>query len=75
MARLVRHEGQAPFKVEVEGAEKPIWICACGLSANLPYCDGSHKATRAEQEGVLYVYEDDDDQKACRVVREVATEE
>ncbi len=36
MARLIRRDAQAPFKVEVKGAAKPIWICACGLSANQP---------------------------------------
>jgi CDGSH-type Zn-finger protein len=29
--------------MEVE-PKKYAW-CACGLSANQPYCDGSHKAT------------------------------
>lgn len=75
MARLVRRDAQAPFKVEVEGAAEPVWICACGLSANQPYCDGSHKTTRHEQEGTLYIYEQDDDEKACRTVTQVLTQE
>jgi CDGSH-type Zn-finger protein len=29
----------------------------CGLSANLPYCDGSHKRTRDEAAGKTYVYD------------------
>lgn len=35
--------------VEVDGIimenkdGKPIALCACGLSQNRPYCDGSHK--------------------------------
>lgn len=33
-----------PYKVEVEGGKKYFW-CACGRSANQPYCDGSHKGT------------------------------
>lgn len=33
-----------PFAVEVE-AGKTYWWCACGRSANQPFCDGSHKTT------------------------------
>lgn len=33
-----------PFAVEVE-QDKDYWWCACGLSANQPFCDGSHKTT------------------------------
>ena len=73
MARLVRHEEKEPYRVEVEGAEKPVWICGCGLSANKPYCDGSHKTTRAE-EAELYMYEDDDDEKGRHVVWEIVTD-
>jgi len=32
-----------PYVVKEEGGKR-AW-CACGLSANQPYCDGSHKAT------------------------------
>jgi CDGSH-type Zn-finger protein len=35
---------KAPFKVELEEGKKYAW-CACGLSQNQPYCDGSHKTT------------------------------
>ncbi|MCS6876970.1 MAG: CDGSH iron-sulfur domain-containing protein [Geminicoccaceae bacterium] len=35
---------KAPFRVEVE-AGKTYWWCACGRSANQPFCDGSHKGT------------------------------
>ncbi len=31
-----------PVAVEVE-AGKDYWWCACGLSKNQPFCDGSHK--------------------------------
>ncbi len=34
---------KSPYVVEVE-PKKYAW-CACGLSANEPYCDGSHKVT------------------------------
>lgn len=33
-----------PMKVQVE-AGKDYWWCACGRSANQPFCDGSHKGS------------------------------
>ena len=35
---------KAPYKVDLE-AGKHYWWCACGLSKNQPFCDGSHKVT------------------------------
>jgi CDGSH-type Zn-finger protein len=34
----------APYVADVE-AEKTYWWCACGLSKDQPFCDGSHKQT------------------------------
>lgn len=33
-----------PAQVELESGKKYAW-CACGLSANQPFCDGKHKGT------------------------------
>lgn len=33
-----------PYAVEVEAGKTYAW-CSCGLSANQPYCDGSHGDT------------------------------
>jgi len=33
-----------PYPVEVEAAKTYLW-CACGRSANQPFCDGSHKGS------------------------------
>ena len=35
---------RAPAKVTLE-AGKDYWWCACGMSKNQPFCDGSHKGT------------------------------
>jgi CDGSH-type Zn-finger protein len=35
---------KGPFPVEVEASKIYFW-CACGRSANQPFCDGSHKGT------------------------------
>jgi len=64
MARVVKHDAQAPYEIP-EGTELPIYICGCGLSKNKPYCDGSHKRTRAEAAGEVYEY---DENGAARLV-------
>ncbi|XOV89580.1 MAG: CDGSH iron-sulfur domain-containing protein [Pseudomonadota bacterium] len=33
---------KSPFGIEVEAGKKYFW-CACGKSANQPFCDGSHQ--------------------------------
>lgn len=35
---------KAPYPIAVE-AGKSYWWCACGKSANQPFCDGSHKGS------------------------------
>lgn len=34
---------KAPYAVELEPGS--YWWCACGRSANQPFCDGSHQGT------------------------------
>jgi len=33
-----------PYEVPVTAGEEYAW-CSCGLSANQPWCDGSHRST------------------------------
>lgn len=35
---------KAPYAVRVEKGKRYFW-CACGRSANQPFCDGSHQGT------------------------------
>ena len=51
---------KAPFGVKVEEG-KSYWWCACGLSKEQSFCDGSHKGTgiepskySAEKSGTVY---------------------
>ena len=48
MARIVLHERNIPYAIKV--GEQEVHICACGLSANKPYCDGTHKKTLDEKD-------------------------
>lgn len=34
--------------IEVKPQKRSVWICACGLSRNFPYCDGSHRGMPPE---------------------------
>lgn len=40
-------QGRSPIVIDETPGKK--WYCQCGLSANLPYCDGTHGR---EQTGV-----------------------
>jgi CDGSH-type Zn-finger protein len=64
MARIVRHEANGPMKIEPaqfprdeQGNLKPIFICACGISNKLPFCDGTHKTCKTEEAGHIYEYD------------------
>lgn len=69
MPRLVRHDAMGPVKIEPQ--DKAIFVCACGLSQNFPFCDGAHKGCKAELPDRLYVY--DEERRQVREVRDDGT--
>ncbi|MFP3346468.1 MAG: CDGSH iron-sulfur domain-containing protein [Sulfolobaceae archaeon] len=58
MARLVRHDKNFPYQVKASNGEV-FYICACGLSKNKPFYDGSHKRTQDENPNEIYVYDNE----------------
>lgn len=61
MPRMIRLDATGPYKIEPKDFPtdgKSIFICGCGLSNKMPYCDGTHKGCRvAEKPGMLYHYD------------------
>ena len=64
MARMVRLDAAGPVKIDAatwprdeHGNPKTLWVCACGLSAKFPFCDGTHKCCREEQPDSIYRYD------------------
>jgi CDGSH-type Zn-finger protein len=57
MPRIVKRYRQEPFEITIGGETQ--YICACGLSGNLPYCDGTHEHTADEDPEKLYWYDED----------------
>jgi CDGSH-type Zn-finger protein len=55
MARLVLISRAGPY--EIAPQPRSVWACGCGLSKNLPLCDGSHVQARAESTETIQVYD------------------
>lgn len=53
--RLIHLEADGPIRIDPQ--DKPVFVCACGLSQNFPFCDGAHKACTSEEDGKVYVYD------------------
>lgn len=56
MSRIVELNDTEPLLLDPSDLDGPVWICCCGLSADWPYCDGSHGETRREKPGRVYAY-------------------
>lgn len=75
MAREITHEATGPVRLDEDDIDEDhgdIAVCRCGLSDDGLFCDGSHRATEDEQEGVRYKYEDDDDENPRHVIEEIS---
>ena len=75
MAREVTHEATGPRQLDEDDLEEQggtAFLCACGLSDNKPYCDGSHGVTGEEEDGAVYKYEDDDDENPRHEIEEIS---
>ena len=72
--RIVIHERTGPYKIrirDIEGAESAdpnsrlldmtVELCACGLSHNKPFCDGSHESTEDEGLEGTYAYNENNE--------------
>ncbi|MFC6963557.1 CDGSH iron-sulfur domain-containing protein [Halocatena marina] len=71
MVREITHAATEPRIItpdDLDEEKGDIAICLCGLSADYPFCDGSHQATQDEKEGVRYKYECDDDENPRHVI-------
>lgn len=51
-----------PIVVDLEEGEKYFW-CTCGKSADVPFCDGSHKGSGLKS--LMFVPKESGDVKIC----------
>ncbi|MGQ0535108.1 MAG: CDGSH iron-sulfur domain-containing protein [Methanobacteriota archaeon] len=57
MVRIVQLNDIRPLVLKKQDLKGDvIEICRCGLSAQWPICDGTHKEARKEEPGKVYVY-------------------
>lgn len=72
MARQIIRTQQNPLELEINGEMKRF--CMCGLSKNFPFCDESHLVTQDEMDGVLYVYDENNNKIVAYDMNETESE-
>jgi CDGSH-type Zn-finger protein len=78
MAREITHDARGPVYLDEDDVDEEkgdIAVCTCGLSNDFPFCDGSHRVTEDERDGVVYKYENDDPEALRRPIDEIVVEE
>ena len=74
MTREVTHEATGPLRLDesdLDDEKGDVAVCLCGLSEAYPFCDGSHRVTEDESDGVRYKYESDDPEGDRREIVEI----
>lgn len=74
MVREVTHTATGPRIIEPEDIDEEkddVAVCRCGLSAEYPFCDGTHRETLDEEDDTRYRYEREDGELTRRVVSEI----
>jgi CDGSH-type Zn-finger protein len=74
MGRLVEHDATGPRKLDesdIDPEKGDIAVCQCGLSAEFPFCDGTHNRVSTEEEDLCYRYVREDGELRRREVERV----
>ncbi|GIW63109.1 MAG: hypothetical protein KatS3mg090_0935 [Patescibacteria group bacterium] len=68
MSRVKIFNKKQPKPITVN--DKEVWICQCGLSADFPFCNGTHHKIQDEPENELYQYDEKLNRKKVKIVED-----
>lgn len=61
MAREVTHTARGPYELTADDVDEKygdVAVCRCGITANPPFCDGSHRRAEDEEPNTRHKYVD-----------------